>query len=667
MENFKGPRLDDAEFFIHLLNTDIPAMSKSRDSALKGNFSIARKQFADNIRSSLKKDQWFSIPYVKPPNFYMYAGEELLAAADRICTHEIISCGMAYQLGEKILWEKNPTPTGFHEWVYHFNRHNEWNILAEAYRQTQNTKYVKEFIKMLKGWLEQEQAPDISVPWNGTKAWRTLECAIRMATNWPHALHCFIESPLFTDDIIVDFYKSVWEHGCRLTNGKRDGNWLLHEMTALYIMGVLYPQLKDAASWYEYGFSTLQEELQKQFYPDGFHCELTTNYHEATAHVYISILRFARAYAIELPSYFNDKIENMLSLYEKIMMPDGRLPDLNDGTWEKASAFMRGRLDLFPERSDFLWVASEGRKGSPPDFTSILLPYSGFSVMRTGWDADSIWAIFDAGPFGTGVGQSGHQHEDKLNLLIYANGKLTVTEGGCYPYDDSEMRRYIRTSRSHNTVRINHLDQNRRSEYTWNDSDINKPADMRYSCTDTYECTIGTYTEGYGPEMKRLAKHQRKVIFLKMLPKDIPPFFIVIDRLHSENQNLYEFLWHLDGNDLQKNGLTVNIDGMHITVPDDCNTEALIIKGQKEPEWQGWKPGAVLGDFSPAPVLSYRIKAKELRLVTVFIPFKSKKTQQIGLKASADPKDTELFLTFPNGKVLPLDEADYPADPINIP
>lgn len=52
--------------------------------------------------------------------------------------------------------------------------------------------------------------------------------------------------------------------------------------------------------------------------------------------------------------------------------------------------------DIFPERRDFLWLVTNGRRGEPPKgvTASRFLPYSGFAAMRSNWTPD---AMIDAG------------------------------------------------------------------------------------------------------------------------------------------------------------------------------------------------------------------------------------------------------------------------------
>src|SRR5690606_28147273 len=105
-----------------------------------------------------------------------------------------------------------------------------------------------------------------------------------------------------------------------------------------------------------------------------------------------------------------------------------------------------------------------------PAETSVAFPQAGYFVMRSGWSREAVWALFDGGPLGYT-----HHHEDKLNLLLHGHGRLLLTECGNYAFDDSEMRRYAVSTRGHNTVRVDGMDQNRRRNFI--KTDVNVRAD----------------------------------------------------------------------------------------------------------------------------------------------------------------------------------------------
>jgi hypothetical protein len=268
-----------------------------------------------------------------------------------------------------------------------------------------------------------------------TLCWRTIETGIRMGGVWQWALHTFYRSPAFTDDVLIDWYKSVWEHGWRLRNFHRTGNWLIMEMNGLAQVAILYPQLKDGPDWKEYAFNKLEAELDAQIYADGFQVELSSGYHQVDIQNYQWLIDVCNAFDVPTPAKFRSVMERMHAANVLMMMPDGRLPDVNDGDWEVVSELMESAAKDYPKRSDFLWAFSKGRQGKPPAEASHAFPYAGYYIMRNGWKPDSLWALFDGGHFGYG-----HQHEDKLNVLLHAYGRLLLGAGGNYAYDDTHRR-----------------------------------------------------------------------------------------------------------------------------------------------------------------------------------------------------------------------------------
>lgn len=231
------------------------------------------------------------------------------------------------------------------------------------------------------------------------------------------------------------------------------GNWLIMEMNGLAQIGILYPQFRLSPQWLAQAFESLEEELELQIYPDGFQYELSTNYHDVVVKNYQWMIEVAKAFEKPVPESLLTKLSGACELEISLMMSDGRVLDLNDGAYYSVKEVCKNRLRILPDNRRLRWGA-EGNPADVPDFTSTALPWAGFCVMRTGWTQDDIWALLDGAPFG-----KAHQHEDKLSLLLYANGKLLLTEGGNYAYDDSAMRRYVLSTRSHNTVRVDGQEQ----------------------------------------------------------------------------------------------------------------------------------------------------------------------------------------------------------------
>jgi hypothetical protein len=454
------PRLSDELFFGQHLDTTRPELTGITAAVAQNDYAEARRLLAADVRASLRPDRFLQINRSFLPSTHALPDETLAEAAERILSLNLVSCSTPHQFEDEVDWFANPTFNQYKEWTWQLSRHPDWAILGQRYHETGDERYAEGFVKLFLSWVQQTAVEPLDAPSNATKAWRTIETGIRMGGPWQWALHYFYNSPHFTDEVLATWYKSVWEHGWRLRNIHHSHNWLIMEQNGLGQIGLLYPQFKDAAEWTDFAFGVMVAELDNQVFPDGMQYELSTGYHQVNIRNYQWLWDVANVCDFAVPDAFRSGLERMHEANIKLMMPDGRLPDINDGGWHPVAGLMQEAAMLYPERSDFRWAATEGTEGEPPQARSIPLPYSGLFTMRTGWDRDAVYAFFDGGPFGYA-----HQHEDKLNLLVAAYGRLLITEAGNYAYDTSEMRRYVLSTRGHNTIRVDGQDQNRRVNF----------------------------------------------------------------------------------------------------------------------------------------------------------------------------------------------------------
>ncbi|MBE5782887.1 MAG: hypothetical protein E7329_06160 [Clostridiales bacterium] len=659
MEQLGGPRLSDARFFGELIDTALPGLEAIPTLVQAQNYAACRRLFASYVRSALDEEKFFSVPYEFPENKFMLPGETEAEAARRIERLRLISCGTPHQFEGKVDWFCNPTYNQYEEWTWQLSRHHEWKLLAHQYRLTGDETHAKVFAGLFESWVRQAAAPDEETPSGATLCWRTIECGIRMGASWPYTLFAFYKSLHFTDDLLTDWYKSVWEHGRRLRTRHWKNNWLIMEMNGLGQIGILYPVFKESGEWLQYAADTLNAELDRQVYPapDDFQVELSTNYHYVAVNNYLRLMRVAQAYEVPLPAAFTGRLEKMLEFYIKIMRPDGYCPDINDGTNGAIVRYLKPHQHLFGGNRLFQWLLN-GRRGEGPAYTSAALEYAGMMVMRDGWGENDTWGFLDAAPFGTA-----HQHEDKLNFLLHAKGKYILTECGNYAYDGSEMRKYALSTRSHNTVRVNGMDQNRRKNYCWEEEDVQKKAGMLYRMEEHFDYAAGVYDEGYGEAEYRGAVHRRSVLFLKK-PEGMEPFFVVTDRLISRDQNEYEILWHTDAQEVKVRGMQAQADFLHFlcSLNADRGHEVGVVSAQKEPEYQGWQcPTKQQRADLPLPTVRYIARGNTLRVVTVLYPDENCPIVQV--TASECAEDTSIHLQMRDGNEMLLDERDFaPAD-----
>ena len=655
------PKMDETEvpmsdrfFFAECLNEELSAMRQIRAQFLAGDEAGARHAFAEEMRQWVRQntDRFFAIPYEEPENAVKAPEESEQMFADRILAHQIMSCGTLHDFGRDnpIDWMCNPTYNQYKEWTWQLNRHHEWKVLAHRYRETGDLRYAACAAGLFRSWVKQAAYPG---PCSGyqTTCWRTIECGIRMNCTWPYVFMALANTEPFTDEVIVTWCKSVWQHGDRLSRDYTSHNWLIMEMNGLAYIGLMFPQLKQADRWYRQALRQLTDSLAQQIYPDGFQYELTTNYHMVVLINYLRLWEILAAFGKTMPEEMFRRLDLACSLLVKIMMPDGRTPDLNDGNKLNVAALCRRLRRMLPDSHSIRWLL-DGASEYAPDYTDIALNWSGMAVMRSGWGPDAVWALMDAGPFG-----AAHQHEDKLNLLFYAGGRLLLTEGGNYAYDTSEMRKYVLSTRSHNTVRVDGADQNRLCHYQWHPEEIRKPAGLVSQIGSDASFFRGTYDEGYGDEAAIRVRHERSVYFLSrrgtetvcdsrgaFCEKKRSPYLVVVDRMTPEDgqPHSYEAMWHLDDSVVREEAHAVVLKDVRLVF---SAGEVRTVCGQETPEWQGFcAEKSLQGKYQAIPCVINTHRSGTARFVTVIDPEKKAPDQVAAVDAGgADSRSVRIL------------------------
>ncbi len=130
----------------------------------------------------------------------------------------------------------------------------------------------------------------------------------------------------------------------------------------------------DAPEWKAYSLKLLGEEFGRQVYPDGFQYELATGYHGVVISNYLAIFELYEILGLERPEFIRRGLEKMYAAYVRLMAPDRRTPDLNDGGHVNVPQRSRQAMRLYPDRADFRWIGTDGREGAKPDVEVDLTP-----------------------------------------------------------------------------------------------------------------------------------------------------------------------------------------------------------------------------------------------------------------------------------------------------
>lgn len=643
-EKVVGPRLSDAEL-LACLDPSFPGVDKVIALRDSGQTASALSTLIGFVRAR-----------EEPGDFGQRAARSPRSstAAERVLKHTFTVGGIPHTFGERMDWGFNPTTApgskyeADHEWTWQLNRHGDWATLARAYRTTDDERFAKEFDAQFAGWVRDCPVPVDTADQRPYSKWRTIEAGIRMFSTWPSVFATFRKSPSVRDETLVSMVKSMMEHGRYLRRHPTTGNWLTMEMNGLYHVGVLLPFVKEAKDWRDFAAARLLAELDTQVYPDGAQIELTPGYHNVALGSFLGPVDAAAAYKYSLPQGYMAKLERMFAYNLWVMRPDRDASRWNDSWHVDVLGTLSKGFTLFPARKDFQWIATAGREGTPPDHTSHFFPYAGQVVMRSGWDRDALFLGFEAGPFGYG-----HQHEDKLSLVIFAYGKDLLVEGGSYAYDASKWRRYVLASAAHNVVLVDGQGQARGGQPRQNYI-VDKPVDLAFRSNERYDYARGFYNEGFGKRDQRPARHTREVLFLK--PEQL---FVVCDTLESLDGKPHscETLWHLDVNSVDVDAQTGIVEtrdaGANLRIVPFCDKglKARVVKGQETPTVQGWMPlGHGIRGVRPIPTVVYDCQSAEpVACLTVFQPLRDGKEDRVVRVSHAVGKTT---IAYASGKTI---------------
>lgn len=378
------------------------------------------------------------------------ATERDMEIADNALQHRFIG-QPAYPphfCGEAIDWNSRPVPDN--EWVWQLNRMYFWNAMARAYWHTGDEKYAAEWSRQLIDWT-------LKNPNDGAHgyAWRSIEAGIR-GYSWTGLFQHFIDAPSFTPEVLVAFLNSCYDHATFLMTKYSSGsNWGLMEAEGLAFIAITFPEFKPAAEWRDEAFRRLNQEIDVQVYPDGHQRELAMGYHLGCIRWFIRTYELAKLNGLDrvFPDPYLKKIEKMCAVPMKLALPDGTNVQFGDawaGTPGQHKENFSAWAELF-NRDDFLFLATDGKQGTPPEATAFALTESGLYSMRSGWEEEAICLVLKCGPDG-----GGHCQPDNGTFDVYAGGRNFMPDAGSYIYHgDPEGRTWFRQTKVHQTLTLN--------------------------------------------------------------------------------------------------------------------------------------------------------------------------------------------------------------------
>ncbi|MCU7495100.1 MAG: hypothetical protein HF314_15195 [Ignavibacteria bacterium] len=337
--------------------------------------------------------------------------------------------------------------------------------------------------------LEGEEKETLILDWirsnpnddSSSAAWHPYPLSLRI-TNW-------CKEELSNKEILKSLYYQV-SYLYRNLETYHPGNHLLENARALIFGGMFFFGQGEAISWLKKGLSIYESELPVQVLTDGGYFELSTMYHAIMLENFLDVLNLLEERNISLPG-LKEVTMKMGDFLYSMTHPDGSISLFNDSAEEIAPS------------SEMILSYLKCLTGYTPSYKE-QFPSSGYFVHR----GKSLCLIIDGGAPGPDY-LPAHSHADIFSYELSAADEKIITDSGVFEYAEGPMRSYVRSTRAHNTVSVDGLDQ----AECWGSFRLAKrfhPVDVRFSMQGGKSLFSGSF-EGYASLIGDDIRHRRTI------------------------------------------------------------------------------------------------------------------------------------------------------------
>jgi hypothetical protein len=577
-----------------------------------------------------------------------YAGEwtRSLQQAARARDHRFEFFGREFRYGAEVDWQADPVsgqrwPAAFHadvpvhggnvgfgdvKYVWELSRQQYLIDLAKTYFIERRGEDLAEMLRLVRSWIA-GNAYATGVNWACA-----LEPAFR-AWSWLWAYH--LTADRLDPDVHLEWLAAFFDHGRflarHLERSSSPYNHLIGEASALYALGLLFPEFQASGAWRRLGRSVLEDRLSQQFYTDGGSVEQSTFYHHATTGFYLLACVLGRTNGEEFNADVWAAVRRALDFSLHLTQPDGRIPEIggaDDGKpirmehlpfWDfrpylAIGAVLFGRADYkavarrFYE--DALWMlgpaglrAFDALPEAPTSDTAVLFRASGYAIDRSDWSEVADYVCFDVGEQAAGMRPDGvpnsmHGHADCLSVIVWLGGRRVLVDSGLYAYNcGGPWEAHFRETAAHNTARVDGRDQARHiRKMAWSHS-------YRPSIEDSFRDERQAWTLGSHDGFARGANGvtHRRAVWRR------PGGYVTIcDEFTGAGRHELEVNWQFAPGRLRLEGdaQAVYEDGVKVVWLGTTAWSTEIHCGGREPG-EGWICSS-LGVRTPAPRLTLR-------------------------------------------------------------
>jgi hypothetical protein len=432
---------------------------------------------------------------VAPPLTPAYQAH-ILEAAEHVCAGHCTVMGSEYCFLDGMDWYTDPrrgvTYPRVPAWqinyrtgaqpdaimpVWWLNRHQHLMPVAVAYFVTGEERYAQTIAQQLEHWLGACEYPY-------GPAWCTgIEAGVRVLTwSWLFRLLFSHGRPAtFTDALLLAWFRAVRQHvrfiDAHWARYSSTNNHTIAEAVGVLAAACTWPALLPEQHWLRRARAHLRHACARQIAADGVDQEQSLSYHAFVLELLVNAWLADESLQRELQPL----LQCMAAFVRACLAGTAAPVEFGDsdeavatGILTRAPAYYAqvataaeavrepGAVGSFaPAASDVFWYVGDATPAGAAHATDNF-QRGGYVLWRGAVDTGiTAKLLVDVGPLGLGT-LAAHGHADALAFALHINGEPVFVDCGTYAYHgEPAWRAYFRSTRAHNTLRLNDRDQAR--------------------------------------------------------------------------------------------------------------------------------------------------------------------------------------------------------------
>jgi hypothetical protein len=488
-------------------------------------------------------------------------------------------------------------PYGDRNWSFALNAWQFLRPVTEAYSDTQDAQLADFARRIVLDWIDQ------CVREGRLNEFTWYDMAVgKRAAILAVVLDESLRNPEVSDRELLSLLFAARMHAAYLAEPPRiawHSNHGIHQLAGLLALVSTVPELRGAPAQRDFASHGLAQIFFSQFLPDACHREHTPVYHFLTVNQLKSLLDTGWLKdQPELHALFQQAADNIAWMVH----PTGTFVRVGDAD------LMETERRLLHDHPSYRFVLTRGREGQMPQDTWAVFPQTGYAAFRSPWNRrpyEEASFLFFSAAFHFRM----HKHADDFTFEWAELGRVLVCDSGRFAYHYQDPRRkYVESTRAHNTVEIDGLNYSRRA------------LDAFGSALKAWGKSNGAFFVEAAVLRKRFfrTEHSRILLFRP------GQWVVVADELSSRDEHDFTQWFHFDPS------MPLRVDGVGFRaeivgtgkdlllvplMPPEGMT-AGSVRGQEGPRFQGWasfQPNSLVTNYAAG----FALRGKQAKFVTL--------------------------------------------------